>query len=290
MGSRYQKIPLLPLLISLFTQHLKVNSHFFRYIAQKLTHVFFSDMRVFLNNTSVSGASSHYNYKCYLETLTNYAPTLRNTAFQAAGWYPDAAGEFNSTSGQGFIDRMDLFSTVDAKTPNGVNAEGENVEEGVRADPLPKPDRTWSGNSEYFIGPLFCDLDALPIYNGVKVKIELRKAKDGFFLMGSQTGAKFQLEEVILHVPVGILHPKLAIHLETRLKETNMRLNFRRRNLIPFQVPKASTSFYSDSKYTIPYLFPSHKTAFFRRSGGRRVPVAIIVYASLKYFPRALYD
>ena len=200
-------------------------------------------MRLFLNNASVSGASSHYNYKCYLETLVNYAPLLRNTAFQAAGWYPDSSQQFNSLEGDGFVERMNLFFKVVEKTP-------ANAYEGVEADPLPKEERVWTGDSQYFIGPLFSDLDALPIYNGVKVKIELRKAKNEFFLMGTHPGAKFQLEEVILHVPVGILHPKLAIHLETRLKETNMKLNFRRRNLIPFQVPKQSTSFYSDSKYT----------------------------------------
>ena len=190
------------------------------------------DMRLFLNNVCVSGASSHYNYKCYIDAMVNYSTEIKRTSLVAAGWYGDKTDFFNSkTLNPGFTARMDLFSQVKAVGTPAVQK------------------RVWSADSQYFIGPLYSDLDSLPgIFSGVKVKIELRKAKAPFYFFGTHAGAIFTIEEAIIHVPVGILHPRLATDIERRLSNSNMKLNFRRRNLIPFQVPKSSSSFYSDSK------------------------------------------
>ena len=189
-------------------------------------------MRLFLNNVCVSGASSHYNYKCYIDAMVNYSATIKTTALQAMGWYGDKSQYFDSKSmNTGFTARMDQFSTVKKVGTPAVDK------------------RIWSADSQYFIGPLFSDLDSLPgVYNGVKVKMELRKAKAPFYLFGTHANTIFSIEEAILHVPVAILHDRLANDIERRLSRDNMKLNFRRRNLIPFQVPKNSSSFYSDSK------------------------------------------
>lgn len=184
-------------------------------------------MRLFLNNTCVSGASSHYNYKCYLEALTNFSPEVKTSILQGAGYFKDTYGEFNnfSSSNVGYEARQDLFSKKDGDL------------------------RVWNETSTYLVGPLFCDLDGVPgIYNGIKVKIEFRRAKQDFFLMGTTTDSKYVIEELLLHVPVGILQTDLALNIERRLQHGNMKLNFRRRNLIPFQIPKQSKSFYSDSE------------------------------------------
>ena len=196
-------------------------------------------MRLFLNNVCVSGASSHYNYKCYIEAMVNYSALIKNTSLQTAGWYGDTGQFFDSYSGNGgFTKRMDLFSTV-KKVPDPDSSTDKDA-------------RVWSADSQYFIGPVFSDLDSIAgLCNGVKVKVELRKAKAPFFLFGLHKDAIFTIEEAILHVPIGVLHPQLATHIERRLSSSNMKLNFRRRNLIPFQVPKNSSSFYSDSKFKI---------------------------------------
>ena len=108
----------------------------------------------------------------------------------------------------------------------------------------------WPGTSVFFRGPLFSDLDGTPgLYSGVKIKIELHRALDAFVLMGEHLDSKFVLEEVTLQVPVGVLHSRLALRIENKLAHTALKMNFRRRNLIPFQIPVNSTSFYSDSEF-----------------------------------------
>ena len=166
---------------------------------------------------------------------------------QAMGWYNDTPKNFDGFTNDGFIFRQGLFSYMTK------DSEGK------------AKDRIWPGDSVFFRGPLFTDLDGTSgLYSGIKIKIELHRAMNDFVLMGSHAGAKFELEEVTIQVPIGVLHPSLALRIEHRLSSSAMKMNFRRRNLIPFQVPLNSTSFYSDSKYANNYVnYPENNMCFF---------------------------
>jgi hypothetical protein len=120
-------------------------------------------------------------------------------------------------------------------------------------DPLDpkKRNRVWSKDSAYFVGPLPTDFRSsnCGILNGVQIRIELTLSDNDFFMMSSYTGATFQIEDVELLVPCAVLTDALALKIQNRLKKEASLIQFRRGQVLPFNIPSNSSIFISDSKW-----------------------------------------
>jgi hypothetical protein len=113
--------------------------------------------------------------------------------------------------------------------------------------------RKWSKDATYFVGAFPSDLNSCSsgIPNGVGIRIDFTLSDSQFFLVTDQTNATFELEEVMLHVPCAELTDELALKVQNRLKKEDALIQFRRRQCIPFIIPKDTSVFLSDSKDNI---------------------------------------
>ena len=120
----------------------------------------------------------------------------------------------------------------------------------------PVTKRVWSNKSVYFCGALPTDFNSSssPIINGVQIRVEFTLSNNNFLLQTSYPNAKFELEEVIISVPCAEVSDELALSIQKHLEKEPAVVQFRRRNCIPFVIPKNSTVFLSDSKFII-FLF-----------------------------------
>jgi hypothetical protein len=134
----------------------------------------------------------------------------------------------------GFVQRQQLFTTA---------KEGKRI---------------WSVDSVYFVGYFPSDLNSCSsgIPNGVGIRIDFTLSESQFFLITDQTNVKFELEEVQLHVPCAELTDELALKVQNRLKKEDALIQFRRRQCIPFIIPKDTSVFLSDSKF-ISFFIPT---------------------------------
>ena len=116
----------------------------------------------------------------------------------------------------------------------------------------PVTKRVWNNNSVYFCGALPTDFNSssAPILNGISVRIELTLSNNSFLLQTTYPGAKYELEDVIISIPCAEITDELALSIQHRLEKEPAIYQFRRRNCIPFVIPKNSTVFLSDSKFT----------------------------------------
>jgi hypothetical protein len=126
----------------------------------------------------------------------------------------------------GFVQREDLFSELVGGT------------------------RKFSTDSAYLVGALPTDFNSAScgILNGVAVRIEFTLSENSFFLMSTGTDVKFELEEVLIHVPCAELSDELALKIQNRLKKEDALIQFRRRQVVPFIIATNSTVYHSDSK------------------------------------------
>jgi hypothetical protein len=141
-------------------------------------------------------------------------------------------------------------------------------------DPDPKKPQTrvWDTEDVFFVGALPSDFRSsnCGILNGVQIRIELTLSDTDFFLMSDYAGATFQINDIELLVPCAVLTDALALKIQNRLKKEASLIQFRRGQVLPFNIPSNASSFISDCKLSknllpqvvwqishFPALFPS---------------------------------
>lgn len=92
------------------------------------------------------------------------------------------------------------------------------------------------------IGRLQTDLATtdVPIYNGVAIRVQLGVQKDSFLILTTETSPKFKLklEQVFLHVPVGILAPSVYSSIEHRLQSEDIVVHYKRSSVLVHDINK----------------------------------------------------
>jgi len=64
-----------------------------------LSHSLFSNIELCLNGKQISEPTNHYQYRAYLETITNYSSTVLEKRHVIEGWTLDTAGQLAVTNG-----------------------------------------------------------------------------------------------------------------------------------------------------------------------------------------------
>lgn len=129
-------------------------------------HSIFSQVDVFLNQKCVTPPSNNYNYRSYIENLLNYTENAKNSHLTAGLWYKDQAGQMNSKTNKGYVERKKI---------------------------------TKVGAIELY-GHLHCDIfntDKFMI-NGVEMCVKLIKAKNEFHLFGDASSGHVEITDANL--------------------------------------------------------------------------------------------
>lgn len=142
-------------------------------------HSIFSQVDVFLNQKCVTPPSNNYNYRSYIENLLNYTENAKNSHLTAGLWYKDQAGQMNSKTNKGYVERKKI---------------------------------TKVGAIELY-GHLHCDIfntDKFMI-NGVEMCVKLIKAKNEFHLFGDASSGHVEITDANLFVRKVKINPSILV-------------------------------------------------------------------------------
>ena len=78
-------------------------------IINLLGKTFFKQVKLWVGGKLIYDSGDTYHYRAYLETLLNFSTSAKDTNLQAAGYYRDVAGSFDSKNGYGFKARSLLI-------------------------------------------------------------------------------------------------------------------------------------------------------------------------------------
>ena len=195
----------------------------------------FSDIRAYVENVNINPISSQFHIKNYLETLVTYDTNFKKTVLAPAGYTYETHVNMDSLANAGMQKRIKEY------------AETRKDAQGVAYF-------HYTGQSVFYCGRLNGELQGLHnLVNGVNVKIEFQLAPASFFLMTDDNtwadGIKFVIDKMSVRVPVGELSSNAALKLENTLKTRPSLTHYKRRQLVPYQVPLHSTVFAINGKY-----------------------------------------
>lgn len=199
-------------------------------------HSLFESVKIFINDKNIVGSPSAYPYKSYISTVLTYSTIVKGSQLQSQGFYPDLSGHYDDiVDNSGFISRNLLFRKN--------NATGADYrEEGAT-----------------FIGRIFHDLSSCEsgLPPGVKVKFELERSKDEFFLMKqSSDNEKYKVKiiNINLLMPIaqltqGVFNEYNTI-LTRQIDNKPVGISFRKIAIRPLNIPRNSETFYSEVLFT----------------------------------------
>ena len=210
-----------------------------------MMHSAFSDFKMYLSNVLITPNSMNYGYKKYFENVLSYNSDSKLSVLQGQGYYEDTPGAFNNMDGEaniGFKNRMERFCQV--------NANGK---------PINYNDGTW------LVGKLGCDLDH-HIIGGIDVRLEFTLQKPEWYLNYALAvppkvaDFRFEVDKIVVFPMARVLTPPVFEKIEELFKtKGEMVLPFRRREVVPYNIPVNSTNFLSGMlHYCFRDIFHNH--------------------------------
>ena len=179
-----------------------------------------SDCTVYLGEVNITPNAQHVGYKKYLENLLTFDNGVKLSALEPCGWATDSAGSLNTLTFEnaGLFQRACRFGELD--------------KEGTLH---------WSTNAVWFVGTLPIDLRA-QIINGIPIRIDMSLQSNEFFLM-SDTKIKYVVEEAVILGLAKDLSMPVYEKIQRSLKSMPIKIPFRRKEIVPFNVPTGSTNY-----------------------------------------------
>ena len=185
-------------------------------------HSLFRQVDVYLNGKQVTPAMGTYAYRSYIETLSNYDVSAKQSQFSSALYYKDTAGEMNSNGS------LPSLKTLNYKTAGNASADASDklyVPESGNVGFAKRHQFIKNGNRFVLSGPIFSDIfmtDRL-LLNMMDLKVVLNRSSDSFSLMDLNSTAvepKVQLSDVVLKVRKVKVDQSVSDGVERMLKQT----------------------------------------------------------------------
>ena len=157
----------------------------------------FKQVKLFFDSQLVYDSSDTFAYKAYMETHLNHSASIKETFLQAAGYYKEQAGLYDTTN-QSFLIRND--SILESKEADLVTY--------LSADAFPA--------------------DRL-LLNNIEVRLELHRNSDAFYLNTLQANEyKVVINSLVWYVRKVEPMPSMLLALENRLVHQPARYPIRR--------------------------------------------------------------
>lgn len=175
-----------------------------------------------LNGVDISsGIGNLYSYNSLFKLLLDNNEDIKESLFQAGGFYKDVYGYENST---------------DPKL-------GGNI--GLTA----RYNETQNGKIYDLIGPVFLDMFTIDKYliHGVNLSLNIYPNSDAFVLLSDQNNYKFEIVDCYLKMTVIKVSPDILISHNTVLNTANAKYDYKKSMLKAFTVPPNMTSFSQDN-------------------------------------------
>ena len=193
-------------------------------------HSLFRQVDVYFNGKQVTPAMGTYAYRSYLETLSNYDVSAKQSQLSSAMYYKDTAGQMDEA---GSLPSSMTIKNVTAVTSGGSGNDATLTTENVS---IPVPGTGNQGfakrhkfieNSKKFTlsGPIFTDVfmsDRLLI-NMLDLKVVLNRSYNEFCLMDKNSTSKnpkVELTDVVLKIRKVKVDQAIRDSTEVLLKQT----------------------------------------------------------------------
>lgn len=160
-----------------------------------------------------------------------YSTVVKLSQLSSEGWYGDTGHHMNGDSNNaGFLERNQLFR-------KNYNLESEYRPEGAT-----------------FFGRLLTDLSSAScgLPPSCKVKIELDRTSDEFFLLTQETDTekyKVKILNIALYVPVAQLSQTVYNQISTLHAKQDVAIHFRRLEVRPFSLNRNSEEYNSNNLF-----------------------------------------
>jgi hypothetical protein len=196
-----------------------------------MLHSLFEGITVTINDMPITASKIGYPYKAYISNCLSYNNAIKATHLATQGWYSDTGSFLGDDTNSGFESRCIQFH--------------ENYD-------LEKPYRR---TGVTLFGRLLHDLvsceTGLPPQT--KVKIELDRSKDEFFIMCDKTDPekyKVRINHIILYVPVAQLSMNVYNEFSALYSKEPIAIHYRRIQILYCPVSKDKEEYWSESLFS----------------------------------------
>lgn len=170
-------------------------------------------------------------FQAYITNCLTYSTVVKLAQLGAEGYYSDTAKHMNGVQdNSGFLERCQLFR-------KNFTLDGEYRSDGAT-----------------FMGRLLLDLSSAScgLPPGCKVKIELDRASDEFFILSQSTDTekyKVKILNICLFVPVAQLSQTVYNQISTLHAKQDVAIHYRRLEVRPFSLNRNSEEFNSNNLF-----------------------------------------
>jgi hypothetical protein len=199
-------------------------------------HSLFHTVRLTINDVAINITPGLYHYKAYISNCLTYSGAEKATHLQCQGWSTDTAGHMGPVeSNEGWKDRLQNFR-----------------KDYVPSNPARKGGYTVFGRLMHDL--VSCETGLPP---GTKIKLELERASDKFFLMsekGDNEQYYVELSNVCLYVPLAQLSQSVYNEINSMFSSNSkepqeVSIHFRKQEIKIISVPKGKSEFVTETLF-----------------------------------------
>lgn len=198
-------------------------------VINNVAHSLIRNMIMTIGQVQVNPYSNYYDYRCHIEALLSLPMSVKETQAGLQGWATDQAGA------------MEKNTTTEDQDSHGMDIRTARLCTRTGDSSAYKAATYYSRLMTDFTGAWQPEL-----VNGVPLEFNFFLNKPEFFCMGQKKAGStppvdygFKINTFDIYYPVCHLRESVALDLDKRLSNNDIRMHFRRRYVQTYNIPKA---------------------------------------------------